>query len=931
MKASKKTSNILILLILIISIFITYYLLKKPDNQFHNAMFHYYYVAFSAIICLIVIILAYFEFRVQNEPKIYFITLGYIGILVTYGFHGLITPGMSIFEFSTATEQINAFVFFGDFSRLWIATMLVIQGFNKSFKTRTIYNLRNLFLLTIMLIFICSLLSMNPTWLPTIKDAQGKDTYFAILIKVITLIFLGVSLTRYFDSYRIVPNAPLLTFMASIFLMMETVIIFLISKPFGLVWWFAHNLYMISFLFVGIGLWISRRSIERLQFFDVSSQIENYVVRLKQSSDEMAILNKDLEISRERAYDANIAKGMFLANMSHEIRTPMNGIIGFLQLLKNTEVNETQSDYVREAICSSEVLLCIINDILDLSKIEAGKLSMEKIKFNIRSTVKDAVSSFKPKVDEKGLLLYSSIKSNVPEEIMGDPARLRQILNNLLSNAIKFTAVGEVAVNLEVIEETDNIVTLRFEVKDTGLGINKEVISKLFKPFTQATISTTREFGGTGLGLAISKELASMMEGDIGVESIEGNGSTFFFTAKFEIINKTKEGISTNLGKLKNMKVLIVDDNKRSQNIIRSYLEDFGVQVVEALSGERAITELLIQGSSENPIDVVISDYQMKGMSPYELSSTIRGFTSIRNTRLILLIDLAQKEDDLKAKKFGFDAYLTKPIKRDELLDLVITVTSLEKKASNNNVIITKDTQKELQKNNTPRILLAEDNIINQKVVVAMLQNRGLTCDIAKDGDEAYKACLSKKYDIVFMDCQMPVMDGYEATLKIRRAEIGRGRTKIIAMTANAMEGDREKCIESGMDDYISKPIDFELMYKMIEISTYREAEGKRNFDFMERSLVKFVSHTGITMDYAKELFSDYLDSIPHMLKSIEDAMESEDLETLHRYAHQLRGSSGNLRINEIYELSTRLEQSALDNDKGNCEKELSDIKKLFE
>ncbi len=333
MKTFLKTRNLVSFFTVLITIGFAVYLLQKPDNIWQNSIFHYYYVIFSASIAFVVGILAFLEYKEQSEPKIYFIAIGFIGVSIIYGFYGLITPGKSLFFFSTPGQQINAFVFFGDFSRLWISVMLIIHEFRKSSKSQTNYSLRNLLMVTLILILGSILLIKNPSWFPLIKDAQGRDTYFTILIKVITLVFLGVSLTRYYSAYRIIENTPLLTFMVSLFLIMETVVIFLISKPWGSVWWLAHNLYLMSFLSLGIGLLISRHSSKRLKFFDVSSQVEDYVNQIKQSSDEMIILNRKLKGAWEIAEEANISKGVFLANMSHEIRTPMNGIVGFLQLL----------------------------------------------------------------------------------------------------------------------------------------------------------------------------------------------------------------------------------------------------------------------------------------------------------------------------------------------------------------------------------------------------------------------------------------------------------------------------------------------------------------------------------------------------------------------------------------------------------------------
>lgn len=924
---SNKFRNILAVLVIAISIFLANYFLQQPNISLKHVDLHNHYVVFSVIIALVVGVSAYSEFKKRNEPKIYFISLGFLGTAVIYAFHAIVTYGVSHLGFENLMQQTNAFVFLGDSCRLWIAVLLVIQGFYKSTKVHPSFNLKNLLLITFALVLVCILLIMNPSWFPTIKDAQGHDTYFAMLLKSSTLILIGVSVIRYIDAYRIVPNSPLLTLIVSLVMMMETVVMFMLSTPWGQTWWLAHNFFFVCLLLVGLGLIISSRSSERLQFFDSSRQIDNYIAQIKQSNEEMGKLNIELKAAWERAEDANLAKNMFLANMSHEIRTPINGVIGFLQLLQNTKLSELQEEYVREGITSSEVLLCVINDILDFSKIEAGKLTMEKIDFNIRSTVENAVSTFKPKANEKGLGLYSFIKSGVPEVVGGDPTRLRQILTNLISNAIKFTSEGEIFIKVENIKEEDNIATLRFEVSDTGIGISKETVSKLFTPFTQETISTTRKYGGTGLGLSISKELINMMDGEITVESVEGKGSTFYFTARFEIISKVNEIVRTNYKILENIKALIVDDNRKNLRITRSYLEEFGVKVVESQNGEDAVTELLNHSSSGEKIDVVISDYQMTGISGYELASAIKSIPSIRNIPMILLTSVSQKGDDLKAREKGFSAYLSKPIKRDELLGSIVTVLSTRKDKSDNESVITKYSQIESLAVNKPKILLAEDNIVNQKIVVEILRSRGLTCDIAENGKEAYEACLIKSYDIVLMDCQMPIMDGYEASEKIRASETGKKCTRIIAMTANAMEGDKEKCLKVGMDDYISKPINFDVMLNMIEESIKHKVEPKQSFRTIEADLEKFIIYMGFSYEAAKEIFETFVLSLPGILNELDKAIQQKDFEIMEKFAHKLKGSSGNLKINEIYELASTLEQSAMSHEEKRCEDLVTGIK----
>lgn len=417
---------------------------------------------------------------------------------------------------------------------------------------------------------------------------------------------------------------------------------------------------------------------------------------------------KKLKEAKQIAEEANVSKGQFLANMSHEIRTPMNGIFGFLNLLYQSNLLLEQKEYVREAITASEVLLYIINDILDFSKIDAKKLTLEKVKFDIREVVNAAVSMLKQKTMEKDIKLRAIIKSDLPNEVIGDPGRLRQVLNNLIGNAVKFTKKGEVSVLVENIEELEEYILVKFEVKDTGIGISEEQVKKLFKPFAQADISTTRKYGGTGLGLAISEELVKMMDGTINVESVYGKGSSFYFTAKFKVANKK---------------------------------------------------------SQEKLLD-------------YNKMETIKTLNSFEKN------------------------------------DLIVTKLTCDK-----GEIVFK-----------PKILLVEDTEMNGKLFTMMLKKKGLTCDVAVNGSEGLKACIEKDYDIVFMDCQMPIMDGYESTAKIRQAEGKNKHTIIIAMTANAMEGDRDKCLQAGMDDYISKPINFELMFNMIEKYLYNKNNNNKIF-----------------------------------------------------------------------------------------------------
>lgn len=548
----------------------------------------------------------------------------------------------------------------------------------------------------------------------------------------------------------------------------------------------------------------------------INNQFEKSFLAVITDITEMKKSELELLRAKDLAESANVMKSQFLANMSHEIRTPMNGILGFLDLLQRSTLSKEQKDYILEAKSASEMLLYLLNDILDFSKIEAGKLEVENTSFKLRATVENAVSVFVSKAEEKHIELYTSIKSSVPDEVIGDPARLRQILHNLISNAIKFTEKGEIKVSVDCKEDSDGKVLLIFEVKDTGMGISKENLNELFKPFVQADASTTRKFGGTGLGLAICKELVKLMHGDISVESQIKKGSTFKFTVQFGVSQEVKS--LNKFEETRGINVLVVDDNKYSRKIVHGYLESAGCKVFEAESADKAITSILMNYNNDKKIDIAIVDFQMQGMNGYQLAKTLNTIPYAKDVKLILLTSAAQKGDAYIAQRYGYSGYLSKPILRDELINCVSIVQGLEKKDdATDTQIITRYTAKELQEHLQPRILLVEDNEINRKLVISMLKQDNLTCDIAVDGSEAVKALSKKDYDIVFMDCQMPVMDGYQSTAKIREMEGEKKHTPIVAMTANAMEGDRLKCLNAGMDDYISKPVNFKIMFSMIE------------------------------------------------------------------------------------------------------------------
>lgn len=556
------------------------------------------------------------------------------------------------------------------------------------------------------------------------------------------------------------------------------------------------------------------------KLFDIQNKLEQ---RVNERTSELAGKNEELDSALKDAKDANTAKSNFLANMSHEIRTPMNGILGMLNLLLETPVNKTQKDFVETAHTSAEHLLTLLNDILDFSKIEAGKLNLEHIDFSVRDVVEDIACLFAKNAAEKDIEMIIDIDNTLPNYVIGDPTRLRQVLSNLLSNAVKFTDDGEVVIKSELIKADDNTSQIYFEVRDTGIGINKDKLMTIFDSFSQADSSTTRRFGGTGLGLSISGQLARLMGGEIGVHSLPGRGTSFWFSARFDTsdVEVHYSGVSEVLQK---QHVLIVDDNKTNRLILENQMKTWGIrQYASAADGHKAL-ELMKQAELDNDYTIVLLDMMMPEMDGLELADEISKLREGNIPIMVMLTSMNNTFNKEMLRSHHINACMSKPIRQSTLYDTMINTVTRQAQSIETGKNINQPPEPEEAPgssvnmlNSQFSLLLAEDNRINQRVAAGYLKNFGYHVDVADNGLQAVEMIKTKPYNLVFMDCQMPEMDGFEATAAIRQLPKDNSQVTIIALTANAMKGDRERCIEAGMNDYMSKPFNADELKAMLD------------------------------------------------------------------------------------------------------------------